>query len=118
MIREQRQVWHNFVRYLLMSDWGSIQLELYPEPKGEYGVTAYIYGLWIDHPYRRKGEAIRLLKRAEEIAKEAGRKAVHLEWDLRDTPREVLQHLYINTEYDDIAFGDGYAMLKKELNQK
>lgn len=90
-------------------------MELYREPQDEFGATAYIYALWIDEEHRCKGEAKKLLQRAEQIAKDAGHVAVFLEWKEADSPREVYQHLYLNTGYSEMASDQGYALLKKDL---
>lgn len=81
----------------------------------DFGGTAFIYALWVEPQARRKGEAKKLLERAEDIAREAGHKAVRLEWH-DYTPKEIL-YWYMRNGYDDKAF-DGmgkYVLLEKIL---
>lgn len=114
---EQRQDWHDLTRYLLMSNGGSVQLELFHEPQGRFGYTAYIYGLWVNKPRRRRGSATLLLNRAEEIARQAGHQAVFLTWDRKDTPLEILSW-YMNRGYNQIAYAPpshDSLLLKKQL---
>lgn len=88
---EQQQKWHDFTRWLVANEQASVQLELYPE-KQDWGGSAWIYGLWTNEAARRQGYATKVLKRAEEIAAQAGHQSVFLEWKLKDTPEAVLEH--------------------------
>lgn len=115
MNRTQTQQWHNFTRHIIMTDKGSIQVELYPQPQDIHGTNAYIYALWVDEPYRRQHEATRLLQRAEQVARENGKMNVALEWDARDTSAAVLQQLYVRNGYKEHPNGYGKALLTKTL---
>ncbi len=88
----QRQVWSDKVRYLIADEYGSVMVELYDEPQqwGEHYGTAWIWGLYIFPHSRRKGHARRLLEEVEHIAAKAGHKDVFLQWEERNTPREIL----------------------------
>ena len=112
---KQEQPWHNFTRWNIYNEHASIQLELWPESQS-FGGTAYIYGLWVNPDQRRKGLAAALLDEAEAIAEAAGHKSVHLDWNLKDTPREVLEY-YCRRGYDEREFdGHGnYCLLEKNL---
>lgn len=94
---------------------GSIQVEMYDKPQDDYGSTAFIYGLWVNEPYRRQGVANTLLYEAEQYIRKCGHKKATLQWNERDTPREVLEHLYLNNGYEDVEFGRNSALLIKKL---
>lgn len=90
-------------------------LNLYNEQQkcGSKLYTAWIWGLYVCHKYRRKGHAKLLLKESERIALENGHKDVYMEWDAEETPREIL----------DFYFRRGYMLasdngiLCKKLNK-
>lgn len=111
---EQRQVWQSLIRYIIMTEHSSVQLELYNEPRGDDKVTAYIWALWTDKDFRLKGRAARLLHRAEALAREAGHEYVWLEWDRRDTPLAVFKW-YERMGYQEVSFGRDNSLLKKKL---
>lgn len=111
----QKQTWHSLVRYIIMDENSSVQLDLYNEGvKTNFGGTAYIFALWVDEPHRLKGCATALLNFAEGLAKAEGHKSVHMEWLEIDTPREVLEW-YFRRGYEEREFGDGYSLLEKKL---
>lgn len=114
MIHIQKQTWELMTLYLLTTEGGSAQLEIYPEPEGDYGVRAYICKLWVEPEYRRKGLAKALLDTAEELARREGMEAVFLEWYEPDTPRWMLDY-YMERGYGEVAFSRGDALLKKVL---
>lgn len=116
MIQLQEQTWARKNLYLLTTEGGSIQLDIYTRPQGEYGIAAYIHNLWVQPHCRREGKAKKLLDKAETIAHNKGISAVHLEWEEVDTPKWMLDH-YISRGYEEVEFCDGYALLKKPLNK-
>ena len=102
--------------YLLMAEGGSVQLEIYPEPR-EHGIRAYLFRLWVIEECRRQGIAKALLDKAEELARSEGVDAVYLQWDEWDTPRWMLDH-YVARGYEEVAFGPNNALLKLRLNKE
>lgn len=114
MINIQKQTWQRLTLYLLTTEGASVQLEIYPEPEGKFKEQAYICKLWVEPEYRRKGIAKALLNTAEALARRNGMEAVFLDWYEPDTPRWMLDH-YIERGYDDVAFADDNALLKKIL---
>jgi GNAT superfamily N-acetyltransferase len=117
MLFQQRQVWRDFTRYLLMNEGASVQLELYNAPK-KYGCTAYIHSLYTDNRARRKGRATQLLQRAERLAALSGRREVFLDWNEADTPRKILQW-YERRGYEvrERSLDGTYCLLSKTLQQ-
>lgn len=112
-----RQDWHAFTRFIFINGGGSIQINLEPALKGiNDDEAAWIYGLWIDKPMRRKGFATALMERAEKIAKEEGYKKVCLEWKEQDSPCEIF-NWYIRRGYEVKEKDKGCALLVKELNK-
>lgn len=88
----QRQVWHDHTRYLIADEYGSVMLDLYDNPVhsgSSYG-EAWIWGLYVCPCHRRKGHARRLLEEAEFYAAKEGFKEARLQWEIKNTPREVL----------------------------
>lgn len=113
MIHIQKQTWEHMTLYLLTTDGGSVQLEVYDKPC-EDNVQAYICKLWVDEEYRRKGIATALLNTAEELARRENMTAVYLDWNGRETPRWMLDY-YMERGYGEVAFSRGDALLKKVL---
>lgn len=109
-----RQYWSAYTRYLMTHEAGSIMLELFPETQKNFGGTAYIWGLYVAEPHRRKGIATMLLDQAEHIARKEGHDAVFLEWEEKNTPYEILQW-YMRRGYDAIALAPHNCLLKKTL---
>ncbi|MCM1225129.1 MAG: GNAT family N-acetyltransferase [Lachnospiraceae bacterium] len=112
---EQRQEWNNKVIYLISNEYGSVQLELYKD-KQNFGGTCWLWDLFVVPEHRRQGHAKRLLKRAEEIAKNEGHKSVFLEWEAVNS-EDWLLHYYLRQGYDEKQFsGNGdYYLLEKKL---
>lgn len=113
---EQKQRWHDHTRVLITTtdDRGSIQLNLY-DTEQEFGGSAAIYALWVDPQFRRNGYAKTLLRRAEEIALNSGHASVYMEWELRETPREVL-NWYLSCGYkvrEEYVAGENILLEKK-----
>lgn len=123
MIHIQKQTWTKLTRYVLFTKGGSVQLEIYKEPRGARGVKAYLYALWVDPRHRRKGIAKALLNTAEEIARREGMDAVYLEWKREDAewPGEnhaldIFRH-YCDRGYDDVEFGRDCSLMKLTLKE-
>lgn len=112
-VNTQKQTWSGMTRYILWVDSASVQIELYDTPQ-KWGKTAFIYSLWVDEDCRRKGKAALLLDAAERIVKQAGHKSAVMEWELKNTPREILDY-YFRRGYEEILFdGNGeYSVVEK-----
>lgn len=112
---EQKQVWNNKVIYLIADEFGSVQLELFAD-KQNFGSTVWLWDLFVLPEHRRQGHAKRLLRRAEEIAKAEGHKAVTLEWEGCNSEDWLLHH-YLRNGYEEKQFsGNGdYYLLEKRL---
>lgn len=113
MVHIQKQTWETMTLYLLTTESGSVQLEIYDKPYDD-GVQAYICKLWVDEKHRRKGIATALLNTAEELARRENMDAVYLDWNGRVTPRWTLDW-YFRREYDDVSFGKDNALMKLTL---
>jgi ribosomal protein S18 acetylase RimI-like enzyme len=113
-IRTQRQEWHDVTRYIIYTDEGTVQLELFNHNNTMYGGTAYIYNLWVNEGARRQGIAKALMQRAEDIAKENGHKSVLLCWNKLDTPKAILQW-YKSLGYNYNQSDKGVSVMRKWL---
>lgn len=113
-MRVNEQKWRNTHRWVISTDEASIQLEIYPEPRGDDRVKAYIWALWVDPHFRGKGIATELLHKAEEIAKAEGEPYVWLDYNKADSDQFVLDW-YKRQGYDEVSFGSTDALLRKAL---
>lgn len=120
----QRQEWNDFVRYLIVEEYGSIIVDIYNKPQlldcgtySEYG-RILIWSLYVQPEYRRMGFARRLLAEAEKIARLTGRQYVYMFWK-NTTPIEVL-HFYkrLGYYYPEPAEGNSRILLYKDLTDK
>lgn len=111
----QKQEWKEFTRYFISNAFGSVMINLYNKPQecGSKSYTAWILGLYVCPQYRRKGHAKLLLKEAERIALKNGHKDVYLEWDGKETPRDILG-FYVRNGY---ALASDEVVLCKELKE-
>jgi ribosomal protein S18 acetylase RimI-like enzyme len=112
----QHQIWGENTRDLIMTEGGTVQLGIYKEPISDiFPCRAYISCLWVDEEYRRQGIATRLMKCAEQLARNAGIDRVYLDFKEDDTPVEILEW-YIRNGYEEIAeHSDGSYTLQKIL---
>lgn len=94
----QKQDWGEYTRYLVVHEHGSVCLDVYAEKQESFGGTAYLWGLFVLNGYRRKGIGKILLDEAEHLAQSAGHKSVVLDWELKNTPREILDW-YLRSGY-------------------
>lgn len=111
-VRIQKQVWENYTRYLIINEGASVQLELHNQTAW-FGGKAFIYALWTDPEYRRKGYAEKLMKIAEKIAFDHGHVVIFLEWD-NSNKRHVLDW-YHRSGYVDMGYPRGCLLLSKIL---
>lgn len=111
----QNQDWSNYNRYFIIHKHGSVCLDLYPEKQESFGGTAYIWNLFVSKESRHKGIGKMLLDKAELLARQAGHKAVVMEWDSKDTAREILDW-YLRSGYEVIGhYREVQYMLEKKL---
>ena len=110
----QVQHWREYTRYILIHECGSVFLDLYPEMQESFGGTAYIWGLYVDCYHRRKSIGKALLEEAERCAKLEGHKSVILEWEEKNTSREIL-NWYIRCNYNIVGYyrDEQYTLEKK-----
>ncbi len=112
--RIQEQVWSTNNRYIIMHRHGSIQVQLFKEEQ-EDGIKAYAHNLYVDLNYRCKGIAKLLLEMAENITKNHGYDKIGINWDINDTPREILDW-YKRCGYEEIGhFRHESCTLEKKL---
>lgn len=109
----QRQVWHDYTKYLIADGYGSVQVGLYDKEQS-FGGTAFIYGLYVCPSYRGNHLGEALLDQAEFCAKHAGHKSVFLEWEEKDSPKWVLEW-YLRLGYKEVESDKQGCLLKKEL---
>ena len=111
-IKQYTQDWHHTQRIILVSDKGSVLVDIYTTPD-DYGARAFIWGLYVNMEHRQNGIGGQLLARAEEAARKLGHNIVALEWE-RPTPLWVYDW-YVRRGYDEKEFGDGCSRLYKTL---
>lgn len=109
--------WTRVTLYNIVDDLhrGSIQLEVYNNPKDE--VKAYISNLWVLPEHRKKGIGKALLDKAEELAKErTDEEFVYLVYWEKDTPRYMFKY-YKKRGYDEYAISgpDNPILMRKKL---
>jgi GNAT superfamily N-acetyltransferase len=113
----QIQKWNTKEIVIVMNEHGiaSAQMHLYPKVQN-FGGTAWIWALYVDVHYRKKGLATEYLNVLESIAKREGHKSVFLEWELKNSPRWVLEW-YERMGYEVKEFdGRGsYCLMEKKL---
>ena len=91
---------------------GIVEVSVHKEKK-----EAYIWNLNVEEEHRGNGLGRELLGKALSIAGERGCGEVKLDWDLRDSPRWVLDW-YVRNGFDDREFGNGCALMVKSLTTK
>lgn len=115
----QEQKWSDHTRIVFVEEHSSVMLELFDEPQlGTLRMTAFVFNLWTSPEYRRHGQAARMLSAAERTALQRGHSSVFLDWELKESPLEILDW-YMRNGYEIVGFnskGD-YFRLKKELKK-
>ncbi len=117
ILRINEQRWKNTHRWIISTKEASIILEIYPKPRGDERIKAYIWALWVNPSSRKKGIATELLRKAEEIAKAQKEPFVWIEWDKEDSDRFVLDW-YRRLGYDEIAIETFNVLLRKALTSE
>jgi ribosomal protein S18 acetylase RimI-like enzyme len=115
MIIHQVQRWAYRTKHIFMEEHASVQLELYNKYT-EDGTRAYIYALWTDDGFRRRGRAKKLLQLAEEEARTHGYMKVRLDFSSADSADFVL-NWYLRNGYKVIGYDQKYnrSILEKTL---
>lgn len=104
--------WHDCDRVVLVTyDFHGIIEIQYPKEAPEVG---YIWHLWVDEGYRRKGYATALLDAAETHVMLQHKSKAVIEWDQRDTPKEIL-HWYKRKGYKETEFNRYISRLEKDI---
>ncbi len=98
----QKQEWSDRTRYLIGHEYGSVFLDLYPEVQENFGGTAVIWALFVFPRDRRKGIGKILLEEAEFYAKREWHKSVVMDWESKETPREILDW-YLRSGYNVVG---------------
>lgn len=111
-IEVQKQNWNEFVRYFISCEHGIVIVDLHDNPVCA-GCRAYLWNLWVDEPYRRKGIATRLLRKAEEIILDSGYDSLSLMWEW-PTPQWVFDW-YTKNGFEEKEFGGKCANMVKIL---
>lgn len=108
----QQQKWKNYTRFLIVIEGASAQLELYHKTAW-FGGTAFLYALWTDPEYRKKGKAKELMNLAENTASKLGHNALFLECNQENDP--FVLEWYHRIGYKDKGCPRGMYLLKKIL---
>ena len=93
---------------------GKVQVDLINHEDGTFGRTALIWDLYVAEEYRRKGVARQLMQYALQRAKEYGFTTATLEWDVRDSIREIAWW-YESLGFEEKAIGNGYSLMVKNI---
>lgn len=94
---------------------GKIQVDLL-ENDSSYGHTAFIWDLYVREDCRGRGIAKQLMGYALQRAKDYGYTTATLEWELKDTIREIAWW-YSRLGFEDKEFGNGCSLMVKDLTK-
>lgn len=113
----QLQHWGDYDRYLIVYDFGSITLDLFPS-KQNWGGTSWISNLYVCPEHRRQGHAKDLLNEVEKLAIENGHFDLWLAYEI-GTESAGIYNYYRKICYDPIqeTSGLGYITLQKQLQE-
>ena len=89
-------------------------IEAHCRKMGERQGEAYLWNLYVESQHRRHGCAHLLLQTAEQEARRHQCHTATLEWELRESPRWVLD-FYTRQGYAEREFGKDSAWLAKKL---
>ena len=101
------------ITVLTIDGKAKIQIDLLKD-HDRFGTTAFIWDLFVYPEQRRKGIAKQLMQYALQRAKDYGFTTATLEWNLKDTPREIAWW-YADLGFDDKEFSNVYALMVKQL---
>lgn len=117
VIRQYIQDWETYKRAIVVSDEGSVFVDLYKQPiyDSSDSVKCIIWGLFVGEPFRNNGIAKHLMQYAENIIKQAGESLVAVIYE-NTTPLWVLEW-YIRSGYVfRQRLNDTGTLLIKKLN--
>ena len=113
----QEQKWSDHTRIVFVEEHSSVMLELFDEPQfGTLRMTAFVFNLWTSPEYRRHGQAARMLSAAERTALQRGHSSVFLDWELKESPLEILDW-YMRNGYERVGFNSKGDYFRKELKK-
>lgn len=115
-IRHYIQNWKDYKRVIVVSDKGSVFVDLYQQPLYDFdtAIKSEIWALYVGESFRNKGIAKQLLQYAENIVKQFGESCVALVWN-NSTPLWVLEW-YKKSGYKVCQYlNDTEALLIKEI---
>ena len=100
VIRQYIQNWETYKRVIVVSDEGSVFVDLYQQPIYDISnpVKCVIWGLFVENTFRNKGIAKQLLQYAENIIKQSGESLVAVIYE-NSTPLWVLEW-YMKNGYE------------------
>lgn len=93
---------------------GKVQIDFLNENNKRFGHTALIWDLYVNERFRRKGIARELMKVALQKVKDYGYDTATLEWELSNTPYEILDW-YTRLGFEEKEFGEGCALMVKTI---
>ena len=91
-IRHYIQSWKDYKRVIVVSDKGSVFVDLYQQPLYPHcsPVKSEIWALFVEESIRNKGIAKQLMQYAENIVKQFGESCVAVVWN-NSTPLWILK---------------------------
>ena len=100
VIHQYIQNWGTYRRVIVVSDEGSVFVDLYKQPIYDISelVKCVIWGLFVEYPFRNNGVAKQLMQYAENIIKQYGESLVAVIYE-NPTPLWVLEW-YIKSGYE------------------
>lgn len=112
-IRHYIQDWKSYKRVIIVSDKGSVFVELYDQYLC-YNIKAQIWGLFVEESFRNKGVGKQLIQYAENVIKQFGEQRIAIIWD-NSTPSWIMDW-YKKSGYKFIQdLNDTDFLLVKEL---
>ena len=117
VIRQYIQNWETYKRAIVVSDEGSVFVDLYKQPIYDISdlVKCIIWGLFVEEPFRNNGVAKQLMQYAENIIKQSGESLVAVIYE-NTAPLWVLEW-YIKSGYEfRQRLSDTDALLIKKIN--
>ena len=116
-MRQYIQNWETYKRAIVVSDEGSVFVDLYKQPIYDISdpVKCIIWGLFVEEPFRNNGVAKQLMQYAENIIKQSGESLVAVIYE-NSTPLWVLEW-YIRSGYEfRQRLSDTDTLLIKKIN--
>ena len=100
VIRQYTQNWETYKRAIIVSDEGSVFVDLYQQPIYDISdpIKCVIWGLFVEESFRNNGVATQLLQYAENIIKQSGESLVAVIYE--NTTRLWVLEWYIKSGYE------------------